>query len=199
MPNKYRNFERGSQNRDTKSIYLFCEGRVTEHNYFNAFSRQNSRIVVHKFHPEDNNMPLGLLNMAKNCCIGQNTEYDYQEDDGVWIVFDTDKDKLNSRKKQIEQVYLECQNLGWHTGHSNPCFEVWLYNHIWNTPACFTNFDKCKSWKAHLNNKIGGFDTRKITLSGLIQATTNAKNNFISLYISIIIKILFLVLSLLIL
>ena len=95
-----RLFEREAPIREAKSIYIFCEGGKREYQYFKYFKEMDSRINVeiYKLHPHEGNSPFGLLNIAKSCIIANkdnpNLKYSFLKNDEVWIVLDTDKDKL---------------------------------------------------------------------------------------------------------
>ena len=129
-----RLFDREPPSRDAKSIYIFCEGAKREFQYFEYFQEMDSRIniEIYRLHPEEDNSPLGLLNIAEKCIIkseeNKNPKYEFIDGDEVWIVLDTDKDKHNSREPQIEQIIKKCaERKDWNIVESNPCFEVWLY------------------------------------------------------------------------
>ncbi len=183
-----RLFRREPPSREAKSIYIFCEGAKREQQYFQYFREMDSRINlrIYELHPHEDNSPSGLLDIAKKCIIendsNPNPEYSMFEDDEVWIVLDTDKDKLESRKPQIKQIRDFCKNQNnWFVAQSNPCFEVWLYYHHSSEKPVFENSDKCGGWKKIVNESIkGGFDPRKHPLY-IEEATRNAENNFDSL------------------
>ncbi|SEA34790.1 RloB-like protein [Arachidicoccus rhizosphaerae] len=91
-----RLFERNVPSRNAKSIFIFCEGRRREYDYFKYFKEKDSRIniEIHKIAPDDNNSPEGLFDIAVNafCPIeekGYKPKYDLIEGDEVWIVLDT--------------------------------------------------------------------------------------------------------------
>ena len=132
-----RRFKREKPSRDAKSLYIFCEGAKREYQYFKQIKKMNSRInvKVYELHPHENNSPSGLLNIAKKCIVKSENnpkpQYEFLENDEVWIVFDTDKDKNESRQPQICKVKAFCEpKKGWFVAQSNPCFEVWLYYHL---------------------------------------------------------------------
>lgn len=180
-----RLFERKHPNREAKSIYIFCEGAKREYQYFDYFREMDSRIniEIYKLHPHEDNSPIGIMNIAKECIIptkeNPSPKYSFQKNDEVWIVLDTDKDKLDSRKPQIQKIKLECLELkDWYIAQSNPCFEVWLYYHVESTKANFEENDSCKNWKQYVNNIIpGGFQSNKHPIY-IIEATKNAEENF---------------------
>ena len=59
---------------------------------------------------------------------------------------------------------------------SNPCFEVWLYYHLFSEKPHFENLEKSKAWKPFLNQKIsGGFNPNRHTAL-IEQAATNSSS-----------------------
>lgn len=182
-----RKFIREAPEREAKSIYIFCEGAKREYQYFEYFKEMDSRInvEVYKLHPHEDNSPLGLLSIAKKCIISSqdnpDPKYAFQENDEVWIVIDTDKDKDQSRESQIETISEEIkQYKNWYLAESNPCFEVWLYYHLHNEKPEFDGNEYCVNWKKIVNESIkGGFDSRRHPIY-IESATKNAVNNFSS-------------------
>lgn len=180
-----RLFVRKPPAREARSIYIFCEGAKREYQYFQYFKEIDSRINVeiYKLHPHEDNSPLGLLQIAKQCIVkdedNPNPKYSFIENDEVWIILDTDKDKSNSRKPQILQIIEECEQVtSWFLAQSNPCFEVWLYYHISTDKPIFEGDEICSNWKKLVNDSIsGGFDSRRhqIYIENAIQ---NAERNF---------------------
>ncbi|MEZ4850936.1 MAG: RloB family protein [Bacteroidia bacterium] len=166
---RQRPFSRKPPDKDAKSIFIFCEGKKREYQYFRYFREMDSRvnIEVYELSPDENNSPLGLLNIAKSCIIksDENPEprYDFLEGDEVWLVIDIDLDKTGSRIEQIEEVKSFCdEQKGWHLVQSNPCFEVWLYYHFFHEKPSFTDEDKCSGWKTLLDSSVnGGFNSNK--------------------------------------
>ena len=181
-----RRFKREKPSRDAKSLYIFCEGIRREYYYFNYFKEMDSRISVevYELNPHENNSPSGLLNIAKKCIIKSkdNPEPKYEflkNTDEVWIVFDTDKDKNESRQPQICKVKAFCeQEEGWFIAQSNPCFEVWLSYHLSSKEPILEDSEKCSDWKEVVDKLIpGGFDSRKHPLY-IETAIQNAEKNF---------------------
>jgi hypothetical protein len=163
-----RLFTRTLPTREAKSIYIFCEGVKREVKYFEYFKEIDSRIniEVYPLKPTEDNSPLGLLSIAHTCLIkteqNPNPKYELLKNDEVWIVLDSDEDKLQTRKPQIEEVRKNCKLKNWNVGQSNPCFEVWLHNHFFKTNPNIKELDKCITWKRHVNGQIGGgFDSRR--------------------------------------
>jgi len=180
-----RSFIREAPKREAKSIYIFCEGAKREYQYFDYFKEMDSRInvEVYKLKSNENNSPLGLLSIAKECIIptkeNPKPKYSFQKNDEVWIVLDTDKDATESRAPQIKTIIGEIKDFeGWNLVQSNPCFEVWLYYHLHAEKPEIDNPTYCKSWKQIVNEVItGGFDARKHPIY-IETATRNTEKNF---------------------
>ncbi|HMQ46645.1 MAG TPA: RloB family protein [Saprospiraceae bacterium] len=180
-----RLFEKEAPDRNASCIYLFCEGIKRELEYFRFFQNKDSRlkVEVYPFSPNEDNSPRGLMDMAKKCFFisdeNLSVKYEIQEEDEVWIVLDSDPDKWDSRRTQIEEVKKFCmENKGWNVAESNPCFEVWLYYHRSNVKAEFEGEGSCKNWKQLVDQEFkGGFDSRKHPIN-IETATNNAKLNY---------------------
>ncbi len=180
-----RLFKREEPSREAKSIYIFCEGAIREYQYFKYFKEMDSRIniEIYKLNPHEDNSPSGLLNIAKSFITANeanpNPKYFFLENDEVWIVLDTDKDKAESRKPQIREVRNFCkQNKDWFVAQSNPCFEVWLYYHLSSEKPIFENRGVSSVWKKFLNDFIpGGFDSNRHPVY-IENAIVNAEKNF---------------------
>jgi len=180
-----RKFVREAPLRTAKSVYIFCEGAKREYDYFDYFKEMDSRInvEVYKLDPHEDNSPKGLLNIAKKSIfesdIKPNPKYTFQENDEVWLILDTDKDKHQSRKGQITSIREEIKDYKeWNIVESNPCFEVWLYYHEQNTKPKIENEDKCSSWKKLVNQEIkGGFDSRRHPIF-IEEAINNSEKNY---------------------
>jgi hypothetical protein len=180
-----RLFERVPPSRDAKNIYIFCEGAKREYDYFQFFKAMDSRIniEVYKLHPHENNSPAGLLQIAEKCVIksekNPNPKYNFIEEDELWFVLDTDKDRDMSRTPQIQRIQKKCnERENWFLAQSNPCFEVWLFYHLHSNKPNFNNSEKCAEWKQFVNNSVkGGFDSRRHPVY-IKTAIRNATKNF---------------------
>ncbi len=182
-----RLFEREAPNREAKSIYIFGEGAKREYQYFKYFREMDSRIKIeiYELKDDEDNSPAGLLSIAQKCILSTEDnpkpKYSFQENDEVWLVFDTDKDKGNSRKTQIEHIRAYCEETShWFIAQSNPCFEVWLYYHFQTEKPIFEGDEYCTDWKKLVNNSIvGGFDSRRHPIF-IEDASVNAEKNYVS-------------------
>lgn len=182
-----RLFKREAPNREAKSIYIFGEGAKREYQYFKYFREMDSRIKIeiYELKDDEDNSPLGLLSIAQKCILvtqdNPKPKYSFQENDEIWLVFDTDKDKGNSRKTQIEQIRAYCEKTPhWFIAQSNPCFEVWLYYHFQTKKPIFEGDEYCTDWKKLVNNSIaGGFDSRRHPIF-IEKASENAEKIYTS-------------------
>jgi len=167
-------YTREEPTKDAKLIIIYCEGKKREKQYFNYFSEISSKIRLEVEAPSqhDNTSPNGLYKKAVGHIIDTSNPK-YEKDDEVWFVIDTDE-----WGRQIEELRANCLiQENWSVAQSNPCFEVWLFYHLFP----FESFDKMKTpkgWKQYLNGKlVGGFDSKKHSI--LIKtAIENAKSKF---------------------
>ncbi|MBX9867149.1 MAG: RloB family protein [Burkholderiales bacterium] len=173
----YQDYDKHSENLETKTIYLFCEGEKREYQYFNQFKKKcNINVEIfdwkqyNKQDPENNkitNSPQGLLEIAKKLTkpsVGNpNVRYEVLDEDEVWLVFDTDRDKMDTRRLQITALRNYCnEQNNWNHAQSNPSIEVWFYYHIFDIPPILANINSAQEWKTTLNAEInGGFDSKK--------------------------------------
>ena len=181
LPN--RSYVREEPSRDAKSIFIFCEGKKREYQYFRYYRDIDSRIniIIYELDPHEDNSPNGLLNIAEESFTNSNnseSDYTFVENDEVWIVLDCDKDKLDSRAPQIANVIEECnKRAGWNVAISNPCFEVWLYYHKFSVLPDELS-EKPIWWKHKVADDIkGGFDSKKQPFV-IETARNNAIDNF---------------------
>ena len=176
-----RLFERSEPTRDAKSVYIFSEGAKREVQYFLYFRGIDSRIniEIYPLDPQENNSPVGLYNIACECIVktheNPNPKYEFINGiDEVWFVIDIDR-----WGEQIGELQKECnRHNDWNVAQSNPCFEVWLYFHLYSDKAQFEGIERCTNWKVFLNQQVrGGFDSRRHPIF-IKEAIENAKSNF---------------------
>lgn len=159
-----RLFTRREPEKNAKSIYIFCEGKKREFQYFQYFQGIDSRIniVVYPLQGHENNSPTGLFQLAAQNLLQTETnpvpKYELLEEDEVWFVIDTDT--WGSKVGELRELCTFHRN--WNISQSNPCFEVWLYFHFFDDPATFQWREVCDSWKTFLPEVIpGGFHSNK--------------------------------------
>jgi hypothetical protein len=182
---KNRKFTREIASREAKSIFIFCEGLRREYQYFMYFNELDSRInvQVYPLHPHEDNSPRGLFNIAHKSVIKTEDnplpKYELIENDEVWLVLDTDIDKLNSRQQQLDEVRSSCDKmLNWSLAQSNPCFEVWLYFHFNSEIPNFESNNVSSNWKRYVGDAIAGGFNSSIHPVYLSTAITNTERLF---------------------
>lgn len=191
MIERRRDYGKKNPSRDAHKVYIVCEGKVTEPNYFRFFEGLSSNLQVITIPPSDGTDPLKLLERAKQILIGKDREYDveYAHRDTVWFVIDTDtwetegkitplRKFCSTKNKSISKEFDEIKSYpAWNVAQSNPCFEIWLYYHLMDTPP--EDYDATKErFKTYLDRVLpGGFnyDRNPVFIEDAIQ---NAKVNF---------------------
>lgn len=153
-------YTREEPTKDAKLIIIYCEGKKREKDYFSYFSEITSKIRLEIEAPSQHsdNSPSGLFKKAIEHTekSENNPNPKYNIDDEIWIVFDTD-----TWGEQINTVRENSKEYGWNIAQSNPCFEVWLFYHLFEFKE-FDNMNNPKEWKKFLNKKIpGGFNSKK--------------------------------------
>lgn len=177
-----RQFTRREPDISAKSLYIFCEGKKREYQYFQYFQGIDSKIniVVHSLEGNEDNSPTGLYEIALKQLVQSESnpspEFEFLDGDEAWFVIDTD-----TWGNKIDKIHQYCaDHLNWHIAQSNPCFEVWLYYHVFNTRAGFEWTDICDEWKFFLSNNIpGGFNSKRHPIY-IETAIENASRYFIS-------------------
>lgn len=91
-------------------------------------------------------------------------------DDQVWFVLDIDR----WTSEAIYTIYQECKTKENRlTAISNPCFEVWLYNHF--AAAHLTGFDTCSQLKQAIHRQISGGYKAEVFTKDIDQACETSK------------------------
>ena len=191
MIQRRRDYGKKNPSRDAHKVYIVCEGKVTEPNYFKFFEGLSSNLLVITIPPTIGTDPLKLLERAKEVLINKDRVYsvDYSHGDTVWFVIDTDtwetegkitplRKFCNVENKSITKKYDEVkQYSAWNVAQSNPCFEIWLYYHLMETPPEDYN-PKKERFKTYFDRVLpGGFNYERHP-KYLEDAIRNAKANF---------------------
>lgn len=175
-----RLYERKEPDRDATLCIIYCEGSKREPQYFKYFEGLSSRIILEVVEADSqgDNSPSGLYQQACSDIEGSGPDslvkYEVGEGDQVWFVIDTDE-----WSSHIPLLRLGCaEKPNWHVAQSNPCFEVWLYYHLFGEDAASVVLADCTAWKNHVNVMIpGGFDSRKHPIY-IADAIVNAQRYF---------------------
>jgi RloB-like protein len=113
-----------------KRFLLYCDGEVTEPNYFTDFARfLRSQLIEVEIAPERRKDPKRLFELALARRAEADREAKRERDlnlryDEVWIVFDCDD------RPGVTDVVRQAESNGLGTAFSNPCFELWLLLHF---------------------------------------------------------------------
>ena len=107
---------------------------------------------------------------------------DYKEGDLIWFVIDTDnweKDgKIATLREFCTHQNHDKKYIVWNVAQSNPCFEIWLYYHIFNAPPLQSEVGKFRSMKDFVDANIkGGFNSR-IHPTFIDSAIKNSRFNY---------------------
>ena len=192
MIQRRRDYDKREPSRDAHKIYIVCEGKGTEPNYFAFFEGLSSNLQVITIPPTDGTDPLKLMERAKQVLTGEDREYtvEYEHGDTVWFVVDTDTWEKEGKIAPLRQfcaqknaaIPLEYNEVktynAWNVAQSNPCFEIWLYYHFYENRPVSDEVAKHASFKEYVNSTIaGGFNFEKDPVR-LETATVNAERNF---------------------
>lgn len=172
MPRKNRGYKRGEPFRDARLFVIACEGAKREKEYFEALVDGHQKAIVRLLTPKGDkdgqSAPKWVLDRATNYV----EEFGLGEYDQLWLVMDTDRWDAG----ELRKICQTCQETpGWHVALSNPCFEVWLYQHQADLPVSATK--SCKELKTALHNLLpGGYKVEVfVSLAKIaIQRTRNA-------------------------
>ena len=115
-------------------IYIICEGKQTEINYFKHFRTRNCPIDV---------VPLtskytAAEHLVSNAgALTSQMSYHPEEGDQIWCVFDRD-DNTNEMLSRAKQ---EAQRRGYKIAFSNPSLEIWFLYHFCDQATEVSNCD----------------------------------------------------------
>lgn len=185
-----RLFGKTPPSKDAHKVYIVCEGAEKEPQYFGFFKGLSSNLDIIPIPPTYGTDPLKLIEEAKKNFEGELRKYglDYTQGDSVWFVIDTDtwqeegkieplRQFCTDKNKSIPEQFSEVKAYdAWRVAQSNPCFEIWLYYHIYDTPPEAEAPLYSKELKKYVNDKIlGGFsiETDAVRLEDAIE---NAKS-----------------------
>lgn len=192
MIRRVRDYGKREPSRDAHKIYIVCEGRGTEPDYFSFFEGLSSNLEVITIPPTVGTDPLKLMNLAKHALISEEREYsvEYQHGDTVWFVIDTDtwekegkiaplREFCKERNDSIMDGFDEIKNYSaWNVAQSNPCFEIWLFYHFYDTAPGDEEVAKSISFKEYVNSAISGGFNYGIDQARLEDAIRNAEKNY---------------------
>lgn len=179
-------YKKVEPHKDSKKIYILCEGQKREVDYFKYFCNMKSNIDIIPIPNQDGKSdPVSLKDQALRLFIGgEDNQPEHFLDktlkDEVWIVIDTDRWNEGNKISSLREFVLDQSKKYkfWNICQSNTCFEVWLYYHLFDIKPDEEEVKKHKNFKAFLNSiHSGGFDSRKMPVL-LGKATENSKRKF---------------------
>lgn len=192
MITRRKDYTKREPSKDASKIYIVCEGAETEKNYFSFFEGLSSNLQLIVIPPEEGTDPLKLMELAQRILLSETGRYslDFRQKDKIWFAIDTDtwekEEKIQplrnfcaARNDDIARNYSEIKPYqAWNVAQSNPCFEIWLYYHHYDTLPEEDAVKECPSVKAYVNGLIaGGFDFQKDP-ARIDDAIKNAETNF---------------------
>ena len=207
MKNKYlvrsRRYERQEPLRDSRKIYIYCEGNKREFDYFRFFCGLSSNVNIIPIPSKDGKTdPEKLMEAAQeefgiNSDVSPKFTLDVSQQDNVWIVIDTDSwgNKITDLRNFCKSQNAGLDNETWYVSQSNPSFEIWLYYHKFSEKPVKNDVDKYSSIKEVVDAQIpGGFDSRKhpAMIEAAIQnakATYEEENQVLKLYSTEVFKL----------
>ena len=174
MKNKYlvrsRRYERQEPLRDSRKIYIYCEGNKREFDYFRFFCGLSSNVNIIPIPSKDGKTdPEKLMEAAReefgiNSDVSPKFTLDVSQQDNVWFVIDTESwgSKITDLRNFCKSQNAGLDNEAWYVSQSNPSFEIWLYYHKFSEKPVKNDVDKYSSIKEFVDAQIpGGFDSRK--------------------------------------
>lgn len=207
MKNKYlvrsRRYERQEPLRDSRKIYIYCEGNKREFDYFKFFCGLSSNVNIIPIPSKDGKTdPEKLMEAAReefgiNSDVSPKFTLDVSQQDNVWFVIDTDSwgSKITDLRNFCKSQNAGLDNEAWYVSQSNPSFEIWLYYHKFSEKPVKNDVDKYSSIKEFVDAQIpGGFDSRKhpAMIEAAIQnakATYEEENQVLKLYSTEVFKL----------
>ena len=207
MKNKYlvrsRRYERQEPLRDSRKIYIYCEGNKREFDYFRFFCGFSSNVNIIPIPSKDGKTdPEKLMEAAQeefgiNSDVSPKFTLDVSQQDNVWFVIDTDSwgSKITDLRNFCKSQNAGLDNETWYVSQSNPSFEIWLYYHKFSEKPVKNDVDKYSSIKEFVDAQIpGGFDSRKhpAMIEVAIQnakATYEEENQVLKLYSTEVFKL----------
>ena len=192
MIQRRRDYGKREPSRDAHKIYLVCEGKDTELNYFKFFEGLSSNLQVIAIPPTVGTDPIKLMKRAQEVLLDDNRQYtvECEHGDTVWFIIDTDTWEKEGKIKPLREFCQEQNDIirekydevkpypVWNVAQSNPCFEIWLYYHFYDKKPSQEKVGDCASFKEFVHLEIsGGFNFEKDP-ARLEDAISNAEANF---------------------
>jgi len=112
-----------------KLIFVVCEGRNTEPNYLNDFSKDRGNNLFELVIEDKHGAPITLVDHAihvkkEQSRLARTSGDSFEQEFEVWIVTDVDE------HPSLSQARDKARNNGIECAISNPCFELWAILHF---------------------------------------------------------------------
>ena len=170
MIKRRKDYVKRAPSKDASKIYIISEGTDSEIKYLNFFIGLSSNLELIVIPSEKGTDPLKLRELAKEKFFGTNRVHtlDYMQKDQIWFVIDTDtweqegkitplRDFCSVNNNNIPKDYDEVKAYeAWNVAQSNPCFEVWLYYHLYGEIPDSSSVPKDPNIKRYIDSLIGG-------------------------------------------
>lgn len=173
MITRRKDYTKRAPSKDASKIYIISEGTDSEIKYLNFFVGLSSNLELIVIPSENGTDPVKLRELAKEKFFGTGRVHtiDYSQKDQIWFVIDTDtwekegkitplREFCTTNNAKISKEYDEVKSYdAWQVAQSNPCFEVWLYYHLYDEAPDIDSLPKEPNIKKYINSLIaGGFD-----------------------------------------
>jgi hypothetical protein len=164
-----RKFQRPLGERRYKKLFLVAaEGIKTEPIYFSVFTDDKYIVQVSCLKGRSNSSPPQVLKRMTDHILSEGLK----SSDEAWLVVDKDQ-WTDEQLAQLHQWASQQDNYGF--ALSNPKFEYWLLLHFEDGTGIGSSRNCTERLKRWIPNYDKGFDTRKITQSGIEDAIRRAK------------------------
>lgn len=92
MITRRKDYSKSEPTKDASKIYIVCEGKGSEPDYFGFFEGLSSNLELIVIPPEEGTDPLKLMELAEHILLSETRRYtiDYLQRDKVWFAIDTD-------------------------------------------------------------------------------------------------------------
>lgn len=193
MIERRRDYGKKAPSKDAHKVYIVSEGSTTEPNYFGFFKELSSNLEIIPIPSDEGKTdPLKLKEQAETLFFGNKPKYepDFLQGDTIWFVVDTDTWEeegkiqplrdfcVEQNEKVVQNPLLERMYSAWNVAQSNPCFEIWLYYHLYEQMPKDVDVKEYSSFKEYVDRLFsGGFDCDKDP-ARIFDAIRNSRDNF---------------------
>jgi hypothetical protein len=131
MPRKNRGYKKGEPYRDARLFVIACEGAKREKQYFEELVSGRQRLKLLVLAPAQEEPGFSAPKWVLDRAVQYTEEIGLASDDQMWLVMDTDRWQVNELRAIIDHCHSKKH---WYIALSNPCFEIWLIQHLADLP-----------------------------------------------------------------